>query len=397
MKIRFDFVTNSSSSSFVIFNVKNKELVKICERFSIPVRIDRNGISSLLQAEQSSLAGLTPDGQSIAEWFAKVLSARDVYRFYDKDFTEAVKYLYAHADAIDAQTESSEIAAASVVTDDDGSYIDVETRKKGTIESFSVDTYEWDYEKNGEALWEALQAMDTGLISRMRKVARENHLIRKQKDPWYKETSGDTIFDVVQRPVTLQGKTCCLTGDFAYGSKKMVEEYIAGKGGSVASSVNRSVDYVVVGSLGSSAWKNNNYGSKVENAMKLREQKTDIRIIKEQDLFADDPDGDDDGSNDKMQNSVSEGKASGKTTGSVKKTGSGNSTENNNSAPKTPTNRLLPADGKLYFSARVEVPNTNWTIGVPEGYEYSDDPKKNGSSNSRTLWNFKPRCSCKRR
>ena len=297
MKIRFDFVTNSSSSSYVIFNVRNKELAKVCERFNIPVVTDSSGISSVLEAEQAALAGLTPDGQSIAEWFAKVLSARDVYRFYDKDFSEAIRYLHEHADDIDAHTESSEIAAASIVTDDEGSFIDVETRKKGKIESFSVDTYEWDYEKNGIALWEVLQEMNSGIIPKMRKVARENDLIREETDPWYKETSGETIFDEVQRPVSLEGKKCCLTGDFAYGSKKKVEEHITNKGGDVASSVNKTVNFVVVGSLGSSAWKHNNYGSKVENAMRLREQGADIRIIREEDIFDDDPGKYDDRSN----------------------------------------------------------------------------------------------------
>ena len=503
MKIRFDFVTNSSSSSFVIFNVQNKELAKVCERFNIPVKSDGNSISDLLQAEQSTLAAMTPNAQSISEWFIKILSAGDdVYRFYYKDFSDAIAYIREHAEEIDEKTISSEIASASVVTDDEGSFIDVETRGKGTIESFSVDSFDWNYEERGVALWEILQGMDTRMIAKLRGAARENQLIRSQSDPWYREATDEEIYDAVDTPMSLEGKTCCLTGDFAFGSKESVEQYINERGGIISERVNRATAILVVGSLGSSEWNHKNYGTKVETAMEYREQGTGIAIVRERDLLSD-IDGIEDiiekvreekireeenrrkeeeekayykeaksyttprirrlyeewmkehghliskvdaldfrdkrvvvsgwhpvyqklidlgviesnkrtyfsGKSDylfiepttcditklnRAEELYEKGKLKaevilatdlfdliegGKFTPPEKKEQEEGSLETQATDKKEKTTiKLLPEDGKLRFIKRVDVPNTNWTIGVPEGFDYSDDPKKNGRS-----------------
>lgn len=39
-------------------------------------------------------------------------------------------------------------------------------------------------------------------------------------------------------------------------------------------------------------------------------------------------------------------------------------------------------NGSLAFVDRVKVPGQDWSIGVPEGFEYSTDPKVNGKSSS---------------
>ena len=87
----------------------------------------------------------------------------------------------------------------------------------------------------------------------------------------------------------LTEKHCVLTGDFDYGPKSRVENYIIEKGGVIDNSVKKSTDYVIVGAQGSAAWKQGNYGGKIKKAMEYNEKYGDkgvnIEIITEEEFF----------------------------------------------------------------------------------------------------------------
>ncbi len=85
---------------------------------------------------------------------------------------------------------------------------------------------------------------------------------------------------------SLEGVHCCLTGEFDYGERKAVEQYIVDHGGICDNNVKKATDYVVVGSRGSDAWKHGNYGGKVKKAMELKEKGVAINVISEEDFFA---------------------------------------------------------------------------------------------------------------
>ena len=82
----------------------------------------------------------------------------------------------------------------------------------------------------------------------------------------------------------ISGKTFCLTGEFEYGDRSSVESALRQRGGIPISSVTKKTDCLVVGSKGSEAWSNGNYGTKVKKAMELQEKGSPIRIVKEQDI-----------------------------------------------------------------------------------------------------------------
>ena len=85
----------------------------------------------------------------------------------------------------------------------------------------------------------------------------------------------------------INGKCICLSGDFLYGSKKDVENYLTSKGAVVVSSVTKKVDMLILGESGSAAWKYGNYGSKYEKATQLNEKGASIIIYKEKDIIGD--------------------------------------------------------------------------------------------------------------
>lgn len=82
----------------------------------------------------------------------------------------------------------------------------------------------------------------------------------------------------------IRGKTFCLTGEFEFGSRSSVESVLCQKGGVFVARVTKNTDCLVLGSKGSSAWSNGNYGTKVKKAMELQQKGSGIKIVKEQDI-----------------------------------------------------------------------------------------------------------------
>ncbi len=83
----------------------------------------------------------------------------------------------------------------------------------------------------------------------------------------------------------IKDKHFVLTGEFSYGTRTAVSDYIIFKGGVVDDNVKKCTQYVVIGSLGSQAWKNGVYGSKIKKAMELKNKGQDIELVAEEDFF----------------------------------------------------------------------------------------------------------------
>jgi NAD-dependent DNA ligase len=85
--------------------------------------------------------------------------------------------------------------------------------------------------------------------------------------------------------VQIRERTFCLTGDFKYGEKTDVELFIMARGGSISPQVNKQVDYLLVGDLGSPKWAYGAYGTKVKKANALRSAGVSIDIVLEKDFW----------------------------------------------------------------------------------------------------------------
>ena len=101
------------------------------------------------------------------------------------------------------------------------------------------------------------------------------------------------LFEQITDPVTnacscdcfdIAGKTFCLTGEFDSGDRSSIEMALSRRGGTPVSSVTKKTDCVIVGSKGSEAWSNGNYGTKVKKAMELQGKGSPIQIVREQDI-----------------------------------------------------------------------------------------------------------------
>lgn len=88
------------------------------------------------------------------------------------------------------------------------------------------------------------------------------------------------VFDDVKE-MAFKDARFCLTGEFVFAPRTACAEAIERRGGIISSSVTRKLDYVVVGGLGSAEWKHGSFGSKLEQAMKLKREGASLRIIHE--------------------------------------------------------------------------------------------------------------------
>ena len=85
--------------------------------------------------------------------------------------------------------------------------------------------------------------------------------------------------------MSLAGKRICLSGNFAFGQKSAVEQYIIEQGGIVESSVKKTTDILVVGDYECQSYSNGTYGTKVKKAIEYNGKGCSIQITKESDII----------------------------------------------------------------------------------------------------------------
>jgi NAD-dependent DNA ligase len=82
--------------------------------------------------------------------------------------------------------------------------------------------------------------------------------------------------------VFFDGREFCLTGVFAYGTRKACEAEISGRGGRCVKVPTKQTHYLVIGLEASAAWVQGDHGTKIEHAVRLKSKGHPIAIIPEE-------------------------------------------------------------------------------------------------------------------
>ena len=80
--------------------------------------------------------------------------------------------------------------------------------------------------------------------------------------------------------IEIKNKNFVLSGDFDYGSKLEVKEYLLSRGANVFNNVSKKIDYVLVGNRGSNLYIAKGYGTKIKKALELG-----LNVISENAVF----------------------------------------------------------------------------------------------------------------
>jgi len=81
--------------------------------------------------------------------------------------------------------------------------------------------------------------------------------------------------------IAFPGSVFVVTGTFAYGTRRQVVDALEAPPASAASAVSKKVNFLVIGEVGSQAWRHSSYGRKIEAAVSLRESGVHLRIVSE--------------------------------------------------------------------------------------------------------------------
>lgn len=105
------------------------------------------------------------------------------------------------------------------------------------------------------------------------------------EDPGLSCEASTEVWEDRVEELKLTGATLCLTGDFVSGDRDSVDTLLRCLGAETNSSVNKSVDYLVIGTLASRDWLYTSHGRKIEKALLLKREGCDIKIITERTLL----------------------------------------------------------------------------------------------------------------
>lgn len=84
--------------------------------------------------------------------------------------------------------------------------------------------------------------------------------------------------------IDFEGKTFCLTGEFKNATKQDISKRLQNLGAIEKTGVSSKLNYLIIGSVGSEAWKFGKIGGKQAKAQELNEKGANIKIIDEDSL-----------------------------------------------------------------------------------------------------------------
>ena len=100
-----------------------------------------------------------------------------------------------------------------------------------------------------------------------------SHEIQKFKDELVANLLVDNApYDNPQPSIQFSNSTFAFTGKFNFGTRKECQNAVSGLGGAATDNpaINRNLDYLVIGTQGSPAYKRGSYGTKIEKAILSR-------------------------------------------------------------------------------------------------------------------------------
>ena len=286
MKFRTDFVTNSSSSSFVYIHFKNYSLERILNKYFVPITHNEDGTASLeIWFEGGNIGQISMlRDEDFIPWLCSFFKNKNIQSKLGSKFTNVVDELTAKKSALNLKPFNVELG--NVVSDDDGSYYCFAAFDGNTFTSGSLCEDDWDYKTEGEPLYEALSGNTQKLQKKIIDSGNaQTRIVEKPQKPSNSIPKTEVTVDN-HSGTSLLDKVCCLTGDFAYGNKKSVEALIIQNGGICAASVTKKTNILIIGALGSAAWAYGSYGTKYEKAQQLKDDGAPIDIFTEEQFFS---------------------------------------------------------------------------------------------------------------
>lgn len=147
MKIRFDFVTNSSSSSFVVVSIEDAELARICDEYGINLIVSGDTVSCDYELGESELP-IAPKGADFIMWFLNFVSELGIAN------ESAKEEILARKKEIEDSFVSSNIVYEHYCTEDyyyNSHWEETRDKEKVVVKGFDAskwdeiwDTQDWD-------------------------------------------------------------------------------------------------------------------------------------------------------------------------------------------------------------------------------------------------------------
>lgn len=83
--------------------------------------------------------------------------------------------------------------------------------------------------------------------------------------------------------IDFDGAVFCFTGKFIYGQRSVCEQKVVDLGASTSKTVNKKLNYLVIGELASRDWVASSHGRKIEKALLYKDKGVDLVILSEED------------------------------------------------------------------------------------------------------------------